>query len=343
MALYKVSVINSEKNIEIHELELKNPGENQVLIKVETCAICTLEQRLYRGAINRYPFAWGHEAAGRVISTGQKVISVQKGDLAAVRLLTNCGECYYCRTGHENQCIDSFNASTHPGLNGPGGLAEYMLVDSRAVYKLRDDLNPHYAALTEPLACCVHSIGNASIELGDDAAVIGAGTMGLFHIALAKMRGARVIVCELDPSRLKIAANMGADILINPKEVNLIDAVMDITGGRGVNAVFCTASIPSLAEEAVNMAGKLGRVVLFSSFHPSNPIPLDINSLHYSEKIITGSVNPGINDFNTAARLLNLDLIKPEKLVSGSYPLEKIYDAFEHAILPGTYRVFLDF
>jgi L-iditol 2-dehydrogenase len=214
-----------------------------------------------------------------------------------------------------------------------------MIADSQAVFGIRGDLNPLFVALAEPLACCVHSVRKGGIELGDDVVVIGAGVMGAFHIKLAKMRGSRVIACEVDPARLEIARRMGADVLINSKDKNAAEAVKELTEGRGADAVFCTAAIPSLAEEAIKMTGKFGRVVMYSSFHPKDPIPLDVNSVHYSEIIITGSVNPGIRDFYTAVRLLSLGLVDPSGLVSGSYPLENIREAFQHAVAPGTYRV----
>ena len=343
MVKYKVSLITSERKIEIQEIELEEPADNQVLLKIETCAICTLEQRLYRGAMKNYPFAGGHEAAGKVVKIGKNVKSVKEGDRAAIRLLTNCGECYYCRTGRENQCNFSFNAMTHKGINGPGGLSEYMMTDSRAVFRVNDDLDPHFAALAEPLACCVHSVRNGKIGLGDDVVVIGAGIMGALHIKLAKMQGARVIVSEVDEERLKIAKKMDADILINSKNIDLKEKIMEITEGRGADVVFCTAALPSLADEAIKITGKLGRVVLYSSFHPKDPIQLDVNAVHYSEMVITGSVNPGINDFNTAIRLLSLGFINLDDLITGSYPFEKINDAFEKAIMPGSYRVLVNF
>ena len=339
MAYYKVNILTAEKTIEVSELELKHPQGSQVLLKIDTCAICTLEQRLFEGVIKNYPFAGGHEIAGTVAEVGDKVKSLRQGDRVAVRLLTNCGECFYCRTGRENQCVHSFKAQVHEGIPGPGGFAEYMIADSKAVFGIRGDLNPLFAALAEPLACCVHSVRNGRIELGDDVVVIGAGVMGAFHIKLAKLRGSRVIACEPDPARLEIARRMGADVLINSKEKNAVEAVKELTEGRGADAVFCTAAIPSLAEEAIRMTGKFGRVVMYSSFHPKDPITLDVNSVHYSEIIITGSVNPGIRDFYTAVRLLSLGLVDPSGLVSGSYPLENIREAFQHAVTPGTYRV----
>ena len=129
-------------------------------------------------------------------------------------MLTSCGECYYCRNGHENKCATAFIANIHDGVGGPGGFAEYMMLDAKALYKMADDLDLKYAALTEPLACCVHSINNADIQLGDDVVVVGNGIMGAFHIQLAKLRGARVIVCEVDEERLAVAEKLGADVII---------------------------------------------------------------------------------------------------------------------------------
>jgi L-iditol 2-dehydrogenase len=298
-----------------------------------------MEQRVYLGVMKYYPFAGGHELSGTVVETGDKVTQLKAGDKVAARLLTNCGECYYCRNGNENQCVISFKASTHEGLNGPGGLAEYMLLDSRSLFKMSDNVNMAHAALAEPLACCVHSIGNGRIDLGNDVVVIGVGIMGAFHIQLAKLRGARVIACEVDPDRLAVAKMAGADILVNSKEENAIEKVRECTEGRGADVVFCTTALTKLASEAVEMAGKLGRVVLYSSFHPKNPIDLDVDKIHYSERILTGSVNPNIRDFHVATRLISSGLVNPTGLISEIVPFDQLTHAFERAVDPKTYRI----
>lgn len=336
---YKVAVISGEKKIEIIERTLKEPEGNQVLVKVDSCAICTLEQRIFNGVMKRYPFAGGHEVAGTVAAVGKNVKGLKSGDKVAARLLTSCGECYYCRSGHENQCLISFKADTHEGIGGPGGFAEYMLVDAKTLYKMADDLDLTYAALAEPLACCVHSVNNANIELGDDVVVIGVGIMGALHIQLAKLRGARVIACEVDKTRLEIAKKMGADILINSKEVNAIEKVRELTEGRGANVVFCAAAISKLAADSTQMVGKVGRAVMYSSFHPDKPIELNVNNVHSTEMNITGAVNANTRDFLVAAKLLSQNMIDPSLLVSEVVPFEKIEYAFERAIDPNTYRI----
>jgi L-iditol 2-dehydrogenase len=339
---YEVYQIIGPKKFENKELELKHPQGSQVLVKVKYCAICTLEQRIFNGILKMYPFAGGHEVAGEIVEVGDSVKTFKVGQSVALRMLASCGECYYCRNGHENQCVISYKVSSHEGLMGPGGFSQYMCVDSTAVYPVSDEIDLKYAALTEPLACCVHSINNGQIALGDDVVVVGNGIMGALHIQLAKKRGARVIVCEVDEGRLKFAKDLGADVLINSKKEDTIARVKELTQGRGADVVFCTAAISKLAEDSIKMTGKTGRVVMYSSFHPDTPIEIRPSKVHSSEIIITGSVNPDKKDFQTATRLLSQNLIDVSKLISKVYPLDKIEEGFIEAIKPETYRIILE-
>lgn len=343
MNTYKVSVLSEVNKITITEAEKKQPTGKQVLIKVDSCAICTLEQRVYNGVMKRYPFAGGHEVSGTVEEVGGQVKSLKSGDKVAVRLLNSCGECYYCRNGNENQCVVSFIAETHEGIGGPGGLSEYMMVEAENVYKMEADVNLSHAALSEPLACCVHSVRKAKIELGDDVVVIGVGIMGAFHIQLAKLSGARVIACEVDDERLEIAKKLGADIVINSAQVDAVAKIKELTEGRGADVVFCTVAISQIAESAVQMAGKMGRVVFYSSFHPDNPISLSPNKIHSTEQIITGSVNPQRRDFLTATRLISYRLVDVSLLISDIIPFAEIDRAFQEAVKPSSYRIIVKY
>lgn len=336
---YKLAIISDKGKIDCVERKLEKPSEGQVLVKVDACAICTLEQRIYSGSMARYPFAGGHEVAGHVEEVGDKVTQVKPGDKVALRLLTACGECYYCRSGNDNQCVISFKTQIHEGYPGPGGFAEYMMISSRAVYKTAEDLDPTYAALTEPLACCVHSINRAKINFGDDVVVIGNGIMGGLHIKLAKLRGARVIACELSDERLEIAKKCGADVLINSSKENAIEKIKELTDGRGANVVVNTVANSKVAQDSINMAGKLGRVIFYSSFHPDNPIETSPNKIHYSEAILTGSVNPGTSDFLEATRLLSSKIIDPSIFISDVVPFEELEEGFKKALDPMSFRI----
>jgi 2-desacetyl-2-hydroxyethyl bacteriochlorophyllide A dehydrogenase len=339
MGKYKISVMTAPGEITFREVEKKQPQGRQVLIKVDSCAVCTMEQRVYKGIMKYYPFAGGHEVAGVVEAVGSQEKHIKAGDKVAVRLLTSCGECYYCRSDHENQCEINFIAKTQEGVMGPGGLSEYMLVEGESVYKLADDINLEYASLTEPLACVVHSIRRGQIDLGDDVVVAGCGIMGAFHIKLAKLRGARVIVTEIDDTRLEVAKKMGADVVINSSKEDVVARVKEITDGRGADVVFCTVPISSIAEDCVKMAGKLARIVFYTSFHPDDPIQISPSKVHSGEQMITGSVNPDRSDFMTSSRLLSAKMVDVSDLISDRVPLLEIDRAFKEAIDPHTYRI----
>lgn len=331
--------MTDEKKIEFYQLERMRPTHDQVLIRVTHCAICTLEQRIYSGIIHRYPFAGGHEVSGIVEEVGPDAQYIKPGEKVVVRFLNTCGECYYCRSGHENLCETAFKASTHHNLNGPGGLAEYIVADAKHVYRLPQEIDLAQAALTEPLACCIHSVQRADIHLGEDVIVIGIGIMGALHIQLAKMMGTRVIACETDRDRLEIARLQGADVLIHSGDENVVDRVLDVTEGRGADVVLCTAAQPSAAEESVQMAGKSGRVVLYSSFHPDEPISLNVNRIHSTEIGITGSVNPDISDFLAACRLMSQGFVDVSQLITEIVPFDEMDSAFQKAMEPDSYRI----
>lgn len=336
---YKLYTINGVKEVVENSVELPTPTGIQVVVKVDSTAICTLEQRIYSGVKKMYPFAGGHEVAGTVHSVGEQVTQLKPGDKVALRLLNSCGECHYCRKGYGHLCQVSYKASTHKGYMGPGGFSQYMLVDSFQAFKVADDLDLAHACLSEPLACCIHSINRADIQLAETVVVIGVGFMGALHIKLAKMRGAQVIACEIDEQRLEIAKKMGADILIDSSKEDAVEKVKQLTEGRGADVVFCLNAITSVAEEAVNMLDKRGRAIMYSSFHPKGMINVDPDKIHSYETVITGSVNPDVSDFYTATQLLSHKALDVESLISARYPLAQITDGLEKAITPGTYRV----
>lgn len=339
---YNVAVLNENK-VDYIKVELLNPADGEVLVKVDACALCTLEQRIYSGMLKfDKPYAGGHEVAGHVVKTGDGVKHIKEGDHVALRLLTSCGECYYCRKGFENQCIDAFSTSVHKGIFGSGGLAEYMKVSAKSVYKVAEDLDSNHAALTEPLACCIHSINRANIELGDDVVVLGAGIMGAFHILLAKLRGARVIVCEVSDERIEAAEKIGADFLINTAKEDGIKKIKDLTDGRGADISFCTVPLSQVAQQSSSMLGKLGTTILYSSFHPEKPLTISPNQIHSSELMITGSVNPSTKDFLQAAKLLSAKMIDPSPFITHTFTFDRLEEGLAEALNPMSYRVIIN-
>lgn len=342
----KVLAITGKESPEVVEVNRPVPRDNEVLVKIDGCAICTWEQRVYMTGKFKMPFLGGHEVVGHVVEMGSKVRTREYavGDTVAVSVISSCGTCYYCRHGEENLCVDSYaNLSEDVGMNGPGGFSQYKVVPQHKLWKLNPSLPWTFGTFSEPLACVCNSVRKARIELGNDVVVIGGGIMGMFHMMVAKLQGARVIMSEIDEKRRALAMELGCDITFSPKEKDAVAYVRELTEGRGADVVFDTTVLPAVAAQAIDMAGKMGRVVMYSSVNPADPVDLDANALHSSEKVITGSVSPSIQSFDTAVRLLNKGLINPEKLLYGTYSYENAREAFEAAIRPDTYRVIITF
>ena len=316
-----------------------------MLVKVHAVALCTLEQRIFRGEVKMpLPCTGGHEVAGEIAALGPGVNTKlwAEGQRVAVRLLYNCGECYYCRTGRTNMCERAQKKPVREGLlPGPGGLCDYIVADAASLFKIPDTLSYEEACLTEPLACCVHSVSRANIQLGEDVVIIGGGIMGQYHVMLAKRKGARVILSEVDPTRRALAENLGADITLNPMEQDPVEFVKGITDGRGADVVFNTTAIPSVVPQAIAMVGKGGRMIQYSSMHSDAPTPVSPQLLHGSEIILTGSISPDGHDFFTANRLLSGGIIDCKPLIDHTVPFEQAQAAFEAAIVPGTFRVII--
>lgn len=342
----KVLAITGKETSEVVEVNRPICGDHEVLVKIDGCAICTWEQRVYATGKFKMPFLGGHEVVGHVVEMGKKVRTREYavGDRVAVSVINTCGTCYYCRHGEENLCVDSYaNLSEDLGMNGPGGFAEYKVVAPSKLWKLNDNIDWRYGTFSEPLACVCNSVKKANIGLGDDVVVIGGGIMGMFHMMVSKLKGARVILSEIDEARRNLALSLGCDVVVSPKEVDVVAFVKEQTGGRGADVVFDTTVLPVVAAQALEMTGKMGRCIMYSSVSPADPIDLDANALHSSEKIITGSVSPSIESFDTAVKLLNKGLINPEKLLSGVYGYNDAKKAFEEALRPDTYRIIISF
>ena len=165
--------------------------------------------------------------------------------------------------------------------------------------------------------------------------------MGQYHVMVAKRKGARVILSEVDPKRAELAKQLGADIVFNPTEVDPVEFVKSVTDGRGADVVFNTTAIPAVVGQAVGMTGKAGRMIQYSSMHPDAPTPVSPQMLHGTEAILTGSISPNPKDFFTANRLLNAGVIDCKPMIAETFPFEEAQKAFEAAIVPGTFRVII--
>lgn len=337
------SVIKGPRTLEIQSIPIPEPGPDQVLVKVHSCALCTWEQRMYTGDEPHYPIAGGHEVAGVVVKTGERVFSVKAGDHVTLSGLVRCEQCESCRRGLNNICENMYKIRDAQPTPGPAGLGEYVLRLGADCYKVDPSVPLEQAALTEPLSCVLRSVKHAALGPGEPVVIIGAGIMGMLHLLLAKRAGAVVTMSEPDAGRRQKAMELGADGAFNPLEEDYVEKVRSLTGGHGAAATFVCVARASTIEPAVNASAPGGRVMLYSSFFPKGEkIQLDPNVFHKIEIVLTGTMSQSRQDFFEAAEMISNQELDLEPLVSARYSLDQLEQAFEAALQINTYRVIVN-
>lgn len=343
----KTAVFTDIKEIGIQVHERPKAKGNKVLVKIDASAICTWEQRVYTG-VNKveFPFIGGHEIAGHIVEIGEDVNQTEwkVGDKVVVGATLPCRNCYYCKTGNEQSC-EHFNHSAHlEGMpyHGMGGLSEYILALPDCLFKY-ENVAPEEAAIIEPISCVVHSVETANVQLGDTVLVIGCGIMGLLHTEICAKQGATVIVSDVNEERTALAKELGAKYVINPAKEDLAERILEITNGKKAQVIFDTTPLPSVVQDTFKCVSNVGKIVLYSSIHPAEPVPFDPNWVHGKSIQILGTANSNDRDFMRAAQMVSSGVIDVKPFVSAVYDCEDIKDAFESAIQGDKFRVVVKF
>jgi threonine dehydrogenase-like Zn-dependent dehydrogenase len=337
------AVITGPKQIKIEETPFRSLAPNEVLVKIQACAICTWEKRAFTGADSRfYPLLGGHEIAGVVEEIGTEAgAGLAQGDRVAVSGLTRCGKCDSCRRGLNNRCDNTWQSNHKPGEPiGPAGLSTYILAKDYQIFKLHPDTDFVAGSLSEPVACVLRSIKKAQVEAGDFVVIMGGGVMGILHLLLAKRRGATVLLSEPNKERRRRATELGADYILDPSEAGLVDTVKSLTNGHGARVIFDAVGSGPALESAIQAVAKGGHLHVYARVYPKGAtITIDPNLFHEKEIVLTGTMSQSSEDFLQAAEMISQRAIDMQPIISATYPLDQIYDAFEASIDMANYRV----
>lgn len=343
----RTAVFHGIEDLVIEEAPTPKVSVGKILLRIDTCAICTWEQRVYTGQKKvEFPFIGGHEIAGEIIEIGEGVNKKiwKVGDKVVYGTNLACGDCFFCKTDQEQSCIDFDHSKQLEGMpyRGMGGFSEYMLVEPKHLFHYYN-VSPEEASITEPLSCVVHSCETADIQYGDIVVVIGCGIMGQLHIELASKSGAIVIASDIDESRLKLALKNGAHYVINPQKQILKDEILKVSKGIGANVIFDTTPVPSVAEEAISIVANTGRVILYSSFYPDKPISFSPDKLHKGSYSIRGTANSNSRDFVRASRMISEHVINIKPFISEVVSFDNILEGFKSALQGDKFRVVVSF
>ena len=311
----------------LEERSQPHAGAGEAVVRVEACSICGTDLRIASGAHRAYADADGrvpgHEVVGVVVEAGDGA-AVSEGDRVFVAPNYGCGRCRYCLRGDVNLC----ETPRAIGITEDGAFADYVFLPAELVAQgnllaCRDGFDAGTIALAEPLACALRGSRACRIGEGDTVVVFGAGPIGLFHVALARVAGAAEIrVCEPNVVRRERALAWGAT-------AGYADAaeVPD-----GADAVIVAAPVPAAQQRALELAASGGRVNFFAGLaRDRSRVELDTNLIHYKELVVTGTTASTNDECRAALDLIFDGLVDTASLIDARFDLSSAREAFELA------------
>ncbi len=319
-------ILVSPGKIELRETPTPAPSKGEVLVKIKSALTCGTDLKAFlRGhPVIPMPGPFGHEFSGTVAGTGKGVRNFKEGDEVMAVHSAPCMECGFCRRKLYNLCGKIMDTKVL------GAFAEYIVLPGAIVrqnlFIKPSRLGFEEAAFLEPLSCVVHGMGLLNVARNDLILIIGAGPIGLLHLLMAKLKGARVIITGLEQKRLALARRLGADAAVSPSGVK--EAIDELSGGLGVDSVFECTGQPDIWEASVGYARRGGTVVLFGGCRSGATVTYDAARLHYDEIALRGTFHFTPLDVRAAFDLLKKKLdVSP--LISGRYHLRDLKTPFE--------------
>ena len=331
----KAVVLHGPNDFATEEIKKPEIGDHEVLLKMRKAAICGTDMRIFAGTKTkgiRYPSVVGHEMCGDICEVGKEVEGFRAGDRVSIANVIPCGSCPACLEGRENACMNRKAI----GYEFDGGFEEYVLlpeilIKSGNVVKLPEDVSYTAGALIEPLACCIRGLKNAGTGFNDVVLIAGAGPIGLMHMQLSKIAGAKmVIVSEPNEMRRKAAQELGADLTVNPMEEDLHKIVMDATNGMGADVIVMAIGVPALVNSTLKLCKKGGTVNLFAGFAGTGECTIEVNTIHYNEINVNGSTAYKRIDYLEAADMVINKKINLDRIATDTFKLDEFKEAFEY-------------
>ena len=333
----KAAVLYGIHDVRIEEVNMPRIEEDdEVIVKLKATGVCPTDVRKYTGTsqpTKGFPAILGHEGAGIVIEAGKLAKKyVKEGQRVALMPDWPCGTCLSCRLGKAMnisvEMCDKIQGSL--AFTEDGTYAEYVKIPYNAAFAIPDNVSFEEASITEPTACCLNAVEwGGQVSMGENVLVIGSGFMGIATAQLCKIKGANVIISDIDDTKLKIAKEMVADITVNIKKEKLAGVVKGVTNGRGVDVVIIAVGGKGPLEDALGTVGKGGRIVLLGSYHPPIKWEVDPNFFHYNMVNLTGIEGYSVSQFQKIILLISKGVFRAKPLITDVFKLEDIEKAFK--------------
>lgn len=329
----KAAVLFGDEDIRYEDIPMPEIGPGQIKVRVRAAGICGSDiPRVFRSGAFYYPIVLGHEFSGEVVEIAEDVTSVKVGDYVVGAPLVSCMKCEDCMRGNYASC----KKYSFMGSKQQGAFCDYIVMPEMCAVPFDKSIPFEHAAFFEPATVGIHGIFCADYHGGEDVAILGGGTIGLFTLQWAKIFGAKqVTVFDINDARLKFLKEYGADNVINTREEGFLDTAMSITNGKGFGYVFETAG----QNVTMNMAFKLAATKASVCFigTPSKDVvfdPITWELMNRKELRVTGSwmsysaPYPG-HEWALVAHFLKEKKLKiTSDLIYKTYPMSDAREAF---------------
>ncbi len=333
-------VLTSPGSFEVSTVPVPKPGPQEVLCRIRAVAICGSDPEIIRGDLAgvwppAYPFTPGHEWSGEVVALGDGVLGFKVGDRVSGEAHKGCGYCRNCLAGRYNLCENYGRPETghrHYGFISPGAYAQYSVYSIRSINLLPATVPFREGALVDTAGAGLHGLELAGVIAGDTVVIIGPGPIGLIAMRFAKALGAARVIVVGRGARLKAAAALGADAVVDFEHEEPVAAVRALTDQLGVDLVCECSGAPGTLAQSVRMVRKGGRVALVGVATDKVREELPFKYIVHNEIAIFGSrANP-----NVARRIIQMmasGRIKVRDLITHTFALEDFaqgLDTFVH-------------
>jgi L-iditol 2-dehydrogenase len=319
----KALILTEPSHLDYGDMPIPKLSDDEVLVEVRACGICGSDVHGMDGSTGRRrtPLVMGHEATGVIAKLGERVSGWVEGERITFDSTVSCGRCHFCRQGQINLCDERrvLGVSCEE-YRRDGAFAEYVAVPARILFRLPDGLSFERAALLEPLSVAVHAVRRTGVSPDDTAVVVGTGMVGLLVVQALRAYGCeRVIGVDIDPSRLALAEQFGAETICGHAEA-VAAAVFERTGGVGADLAIEVVGMSASIQTAISSVRKGGRVGLVGNLSPRVELPLQAAVTR--ELTLYGScVSSG--EYPECIELLSSVTVDVDPLISAVAPLAK--------------------
>ena len=337
----KASRFLGNKTFAVADLPTPHAGPGELVLRNQVCGVCGTDVHIYHGepgsADVNPPVVLGHEYSGEVVEVGEGVTGFAVGDHVTVDPNIYCGHCAYCQNGKKQLC-PSMEAI---GVTRDGGFAQYSRIPAAQAFKLEPTVPWEAAAMAEPLACCLHGIDLAGIQVGDKVCVVGGGAIGLLMVQLAKLSGAsQIVLSEPNEKRRQVGLQLGANAALDPTRPDSQEAFAQVLGGGANVVIECVGNVPAV-KSAFQFAGKGATVLLFSVPKVDATFDLPLFDVYKKELTIKGSfVNPDTHA--RAVALINSGKVDFGPIITHRFTLDQLPEAIAMQMSDASIKVVVE-